>query len=81
MKIYNYNLWDGKCEILNAENLVTKWFKKPSFNVDGNLVVFMSSINSPYYAFYYTDENNYLSYKSFKKLSSREIEIIRKEIQ
>ena len=56
MKIYNYNLWDGKCEILNAENVMTKWFKKPSFNIGGK-VVFMSSINSPYYAFYYTDED------------------------
>lgn len=35
MKIYNYNLWYGECKILNVENMETKWFKKPSFNVGG----------------------------------------------
>lgn len=60
MKIYNYNLWDGECEIFNVENLV----------------VFLSNINSLYYA----DEVNYFPYKSFKELSVEEIEIIRKEM-
>ena len=75
MKIYNYNLWYGECEILNVENVETKWFGKPSFNVEGR-VLFMSNINSLYYA----DKDDYYPYKSLKKLSSREIEIIRKEM-
>ena len=75
MKIYSYNLWYGEYEILNVGNVETKWFKKPSFNVEGK-VIFMSNINSLYYA----DEVNYISYKSFKKLSVEEIEIIRKEM-
>ena len=75
MKIYNYNLWNGECEILNVENLVVKGFRNPAFNIEGR-VLFMSNINSLYYA----DKDDCFPYKSFKKLSSGELEIIRKEM-